>query len=1720
MPHRRRRLLEGTPRDRYVLVLVLISVFVISGSCDPAVAEGWPTYRHDAARSGVTVERVVTPLSLRWHFQPVHSPKPAWPKPAEELPRMHLDSAYHVTIDDGTVYFGSSMDHTVYAVRTASGKVRWTFVTEGPVRYAPTVWNGHVYVGSDDGYVYCLKARNGSLVWKYRAGPRDDKVLGNGRMISLWPVRTGVLVEDGVAYFGAGVFPYEGVYICALNAEDGSVVWKNDTIGDRGHELRYGGITPQSYLVASQDRLYVPSGRAMPAAFDRKSGEFLYYCSPGGKVGGSWALLDGDRLIAGVEQASAPAKIAYDAATGRRRGDAYAWFSGFDLALTSDVAYVVTEHGVHAIDRERYPAVNARIRAVRKERQELRDKLDKLRKALPVAEEQTVKGVDSTLWSKVPICEQIDETISKIGLLLNEEGRLKSTACKWEYPRKGFCTIILAGGLIVAGGNGTVVALDAETGEAVATQTVEGNALGLAACDGHLLVSTDRGNIYCFGKKRLFSSTRFPPPPGPSPYRTDTWMPVYEAAAKAIVRETGITKGYCLVLDCGTGRLAYELAKQTQLNIVGIEHDPEKIAMARERLAEAGLYGSRVVVEPWDLSTLPDYFANLIVSDAMVSMGETGASPQQVFRVLKPCGGMICFGQPNEAGDAAKPMNVPDVQEWLTAAGGLSPEVSRGNGIWAKARRGALEGAGSWTHLYGNPANTGSSDDRRVQCPLGVLWFGEPGPDVVVERHARTPSSLAMNGRFFIQGEESIRAYDAYNGLLLWQKKIPGAVRARADVDSGNLALTDDALYVGAHDKCYRLDPATGEIVRTYAIPPAALDGSQRWGYTACTGKILLGSTAMPLRADYGDFWKKHATEDGTWIPPEEVPPEYRTTYEYITSRYPEPGQRAREALHRGGVHWRSMTKYPSWGSQKSPKGAVSERMMYSDAIFALDTETGNVLWVHRAEAIGQITATIGDGAIFFAETAASQEATSQALYEKQKLIADGVYEEHDGTDLRPEDRDVRRVVALDLATGSQRWEKHVDLTGCGGEKMGAAYHDGVLVFFGHFSNHDRGFFRDGDLRWRRITALSAKTGETAWSRPLNYLRRPLIIGEKIIIEPRACDVHTGKIQTREHPITGQPVPWEFLRPGHSCGIISGAPNAIFYRSDSTAFVDTANDTGLTLFGGVRGGCWLDFIPANGLLLFPEGSSGCTCSYPIRCSVAFKCREPRTPHPWTIFITHGPMTPARRFAVNLGAPGDMKADDGTVWFGYPRPRTSFGVKLKLNDRRLRGMGYFCSDFRGSTIAGTDKPWLFASGCLGLQRCDVPLIDDLWGEQPGVYTVRLGFAAPSGDRAGQRVFDVKLQGKPVLRDFDVLREAGAPQKAVVREFEGIAVENGLTIEFVSKAPNPAIAQAPIVNFIEAVRADTEVAEPVPEPVERLDEERAQAQLDEAKAELGQGNAEAARGMYHAVLTAGPTVALRRQALDGLAAVASPKSLSKIAAYWRDTDPILWDYKEMNPVLRDGALQAYVAIARNMAEQDKRKGAKMLAYALQIADSIETYGHAAEGLEALGIDVGADASKEGYVTRWHVIGPFPWNARHSPLDKVFVGEPDVDFRKSYTVDGRILKWNRLVSAEDAVDLGKLLDPDENVCAYAYGEVLLPSRQDLLLQVDTNDGCKCWFNGEVVGSSEAEWKLDSSVLKVRGRAGANAILLKLSQAGGGWSFSTRLSDLTGKPIQVRSR
>ena len=198
------------------------------------------------------------------------------------------------------------------------------------------------------------------------------------------------------------------------------------------------------------------------------------------------------------------------------------------------------------------------------------------------------------------------------------------------------------------------------------------------------------------------------------------------------------------------------------------------------------------------------------------------------------------------------------------------------------------------------------------------------------------------------------------------------------------------------------------------------------------------------------------------------------------------------------------------------------------------------------------------------------------------------------------------------------------------------------------------------------------------------------------------------------------------------------------------------------------------------------------------CTVVFAPRK--TDRSWGMFSAPGPLTPVKRLAVNLGAPGDRKGSAGTLWLAFPRPRKGrLVLDLKLSTRMLEGGAFFARNADFLKIGGADDTWVYASACRGLTRCSVPLIKK--GDKPRKYTVRLHFAEPDGLAAGKRVFNVLLQGKPVLTNFDIAAEAGGPDKAVVKQIAGVDVKTALTVEL--KPVDPKAQHAPVLCGIEAI-----------------------------------------------------------------------------------------------------------------------------------------------------------------------------------------------------------------------------------------------------------------------------------------------------------------------------
>jgi len=228
-------------------------------------AKDWPTYRGNVQRSAGSAVKLRGGHREHWRAKP---PRPFVPSEA--------------TAAGGLVFFGGD-DGKVRALVAANGNPRWSYQSGGVVKYPPTIAEGRAYFGSGDGWAYCLDAKTGKLLWRFRASPVERHIMIYGALSSTWPVNTGVLVHEGVAYFAAGIVDHDGTYVYALEAKTGAIVWQNNSSGHLNKELRK-GVSAQGNLTILGDRLLLAGGNVVsPASFDLKTGKCLDEPRPQGQ---------------------------------------------------------------------------------------------------------------------------------------------------------------------------------------------------------------------------------------------------------------------------------------------------------------------------------------------------------------------------------------------------------------------------------------------------------------------------------------------------------------------------------------------------------------------------------------------------------------------------------------------------------------------------------------------------------------------------------------------------------------------------------------------------------------------------------------------------------------------------------------------------------------------------------------------------------------------------------------------------------------------------------------------------------------------------------------------------------------------------------------------------------------------------------------------------------------------------------------------------------------------------------------------------------------------------------------------------------------------------------------------------------------------------------------------------------------------------------------------
>jgi outer membrane protein assembly factor BamB len=859
---------------------------------------------------------------------------------------------------------------------------------------------------------------------------------------------------------------------------------------------------------------------------------------------------------------------------------------------------------------------------------------------------------------------------------------------------------------------------------------IEGDPWTMLAASGRLVVVTRQGAIYCFGaaegqqEAKTYRAAGSASPPGPSPAPSETGNPAEKLVAR-VLGETGATEGYAVVFGIGKAAWIDGLAGRTRLEQIVVDSDPAAVDRLRRRSEEQGLYGRRLSAHVGDAASfaLPPYLASLVVVEGL-------PAPKGGDGGKDALGGGRDDGRDADwlrrifellrpyGGAACLPMDAARLEALAARAEiGTSRVKPVEAGCALLIREGPLPGAADWTHQYADAANTVVSQDDRVKTPLGLLWFGGPPNDEVLPRHGHGPTPQVAGGRLVIEGRNMLRALDVYTGRLLWQTALP---------DLG--AFYDNTSH----------QPGANEIGSNYVTLPDAV-------YVVYGTKILKLDAASGRPAADFEIRADGASPQPNWG--------FLAAWEDLLVTTSAPlGLRTRSGpgSKRPAISEATDGNSPGGldsGIPMTRYGAASRRL----AVF--DRHSGKLLWDRTARyGFRHNCIVLGGGRLF------SIDGLSPA--QRDVLKRRGL----DFKDYAP------RLLALDVRTGREAWSTGEDVFGT---FLGYSAEHDVLLQAGS-AERDRA----ADEVDQGMVAYRGTDGRVLWSDTRRKHKGPCMLhGDTIITQDRAYALLTGEPKTRRHPLSGEPVPWQFAR-NYGCNTAVAGRHVLTFRSAAAGYYDLDRDGGTGNLGGFKSGCTSSLIPAGGVLSAPEYTRTCNCPYQNQTSLAL-IHEPAA-ETWTFNAFTWDGKPVRRVGINFGAPGDRMADDGTLWLDWPSVGgPSPDLPIETEPARPETFRHHSGLVRVAS-GPPGLAWVAASGVRDVRRLTVTLAKD-----PAApvrrYRVRLHFAEVDDLKPGARVFDVRVQDREAVSKLDIVREAGGPMTALVKEILGVEVRDKLIVE---------------------------------------------------------------------------------------------------------------------------------------------------------------------------------------------------------------------------------------------------------------------------------------------------------------------------------------------------
>jgi outer membrane protein assembly factor BamB len=251
--------------------------------------------------------------------------------------------------------------------------------------------------------------------------------------------------------------------------------------------------------------------------------------------------------------------------------------------------------------------------------------------------------------------------------------------------------------------------------------------------------------------------------------------------------------------------------------------------------------------------------------------------------------------------------------------------------------------------------------------------------------------------------------------------------------------------------------------------------------------------------------------------------------------------------------------------------------------LFAIDVDTGELLWKYEPQhSIRNNAIAIADGRAYLIDrplAPADRIANPQPNGKRRPPLAPG--EQAGGT-----------LIALDARRGEVLWTNDQQIWGT---QLAVGAPAGVLLMYYQGVKH--GFFKLPSEVGGRLAAFTVDSGERLWDREAEYKTRPIINDGVVYAEGGAWDLTTG-----------ESISWDFRR-SYGCGQISASRHLMLFRSATLGYLDLTREAGTENFGGIRPSCWFNAIPAGGMVLVPDGSSKCACSYQMRAWLALQPKE-------------------------------------------------------------------------------------------------------------------------------------------------------------------------------------------------------------------------------------------------------------------------------------------------------------------------------------------------------------------------------------------------------------------------------------------------------------------------------------------------------------------------------